>query len=424
MSREEVQKLLGGYATGTLTAEEQQALFAAALDDQELFDALAREQAVRDVLRDPAARAQLLSALDERPRRGFWGWLQPPVIAGLAMAGIAAIAVVAWQASKPSAAPVQVAEVKAPVPPPQQPPRVEPPAAPAEPSRRVELARAKPVKQTEQPRNKDKAAEVADAAQIALSAPPPPPPARSAPARPAVTQAQAVSGQLQQAAAPPPQAQQGQLQDARVREDLAVQAFKSDVELSKTAAPENARQLFFAGQPGVAGNAFAPSGGGGGGSAKKALANTPLPAVPGAAGILGGVIGAGSRLGLRCSLLRDGKEVDVTTPLNAGESVKLHVTPNTDGFLYVYEGERLVASGPARRMQAFDTPDLKSDAPGQKQFRVVLSRLQATFGAVDSLKEANLVERAGAQDPGTYSVTRDAAPAQPGFSMPVTVTWH
>ena len=41
MSPEEIKKLLGGYATGTLTAEEQQALFAAALEDQELFDALA-----------------------------------------------------------------------------------------------------------------------------------------------------------------------------------------------------------------------------------------------------------------------------------------------------------------------------------------------------------------------------------------------
>ena len=72
MSPEDIKKLLGGYATGTLTAEEQQALFAAALEDQELFDALAREQSLRDLLRDPAARAELLSALDtpaSRPGR-------------------------------------------------------------------------------------------------------------------------------------------------------------------------------------------------------------------------------------------------------------------------------------------------------------------------------------------------------------------
>ena len=51
MSREDIQKLLGGYATGTLTPEEQQALFSAALEDQELFDALAREQSLRDAAR-------------------------------------------------------------------------------------------------------------------------------------------------------------------------------------------------------------------------------------------------------------------------------------------------------------------------------------------------------------------------------------
>ena len=80
MSREEVQKLLGGYATGTLTAEEQQALFEAALEDQELFDTLAREQGLRDLLRDPPARAELLAALDERherPRRPLPGVAAP-----------------------------------------------------------------------------------------------------------------------------------------------------------------------------------------------------------------------------------------------------------------------------------------------------------------------------------------------------------
>jgi hypothetical protein len=77
MSREEIQKLLGGYATGTLTPAEQTALFEAALEDQELFDALAREQSVRDLLRDPAARGFLLAALDEprltwTQRAGRW----------------------------------------------------------------------------------------------------------------------------------------------------------------------------------------------------------------------------------------------------------------------------------------------------------------------------------------------------------------
>ena len=79
MSREQVQKLLGGYATGTLTPEERQALVEAALEDQEVFDALAREQSLRDLLRDPATKAQLLAALDDAPanwrqRSARWIW--------------------------------------------------------------------------------------------------------------------------------------------------------------------------------------------------------------------------------------------------------------------------------------------------------------------------------------------------------------
>ena len=63
MSPKEIQKLLGGYATDTLSAAERSALFAAALEDQELFDALAKEHALREVLEDPASRQQLIAAL-------------------------------------------------------------------------------------------------------------------------------------------------------------------------------------------------------------------------------------------------------------------------------------------------------------------------------------------------------------------------
>src|ERR1019366_8635532 len=118
MSPEDIRKLLGGYATGTLTTEEQQALFAAALEDQELFDALAREQSLRDLLRDPAARAELLSALDSPASRlgGLWQWLRRPAVAGLAVAAVAEIALVGvavWKGThvvRP--APTIVAEMK------------------------------------------------------------------------------------------------------------------------------------------------------------------------------------------------------------------------------------------------------------------------------------------------------------------------
>src|ERR1051326_4436072 len=97
MNREDIQKLLGGFATGSLTKDEEQALFSAALDDQQLFDALAREQTLRDLLDDPAARASLLAHLSDTPApwyRRLGGWVtRPRNAAVLATAFCAAIAV-------------------------------------------------------------------------------------------------------------------------------------------------------------------------------------------------------------------------------------------------------------------------------------------------------------------------------------------
>jgi len=113
MSREDIQKLLGGYATGTLTPEEQQALFEAALSDQDLFDQLAREQALRDLLRDPACKAEILAALDDRPlpwyrRLGAWR----PAAAALAMAGIVLVSVVVLRRNANTVKMPMVAAVK------------------------------------------------------------------------------------------------------------------------------------------------------------------------------------------------------------------------------------------------------------------------------------------------------------------------
>src|SRR5438045_3218942 len=67
MNPEDIQKLLGGFATGTLTPAEQEELFHAALDNQQLFDALAREQSPRDLLREPPAGARVLAPVDTAP---------------------------------------------------------------------------------------------------------------------------------------------------------------------------------------------------------------------------------------------------------------------------------------------------------------------------------------------------------------------
>jgi hypothetical protein len=77
MTNEEIRKLLGGYATNNLTETERQALFEAALDDQELFDALHQEQALKELLADPLSRAQIRQVLEKPPsaaRPRWWAW--------------------------------------------------------------------------------------------------------------------------------------------------------------------------------------------------------------------------------------------------------------------------------------------------------------------------------------------------------------
>jgi hypothetical protein len=78
MTHDEALKLMAGYATGSLTEAERKALMEAALEDQGLFDELADEAALKEVLDEPGARQRLLAAL-EPPRRPGWLWALVPV---------------------------------------------------------------------------------------------------------------------------------------------------------------------------------------------------------------------------------------------------------------------------------------------------------------------------------------------------------
>ena len=166
MNRDDIQKLLGGYATGTLTAEEQEALFAAALEDQELFDALAREQSLRDLLRDPAAKAHLLAALDEPRARWYqrFAFQWRPIAAGVAMAGVTTLAVIAYWQSIHKPAPVMITQA------------IPPPAAPFQ-ARGTEPANAvapadTPTKLTANEKALDKvAAPLAESRQVTVTQP-------------------------------------------------------------------------------------------------------------------------------------------------------------------------------------------------------------------------------------------------------------
>ena len=117
MTRDEVLKLLGGYATGTLTDEERQALMEAALEDQELFNALADEEALRQMLSDAAYRRELVEELEPRGRFGWlagW-WRRPAPVAAAACAAALVVAVVIVREVGPQRAePVEIAMTKAP----------------------------------------------------------------------------------------------------------------------------------------------------------------------------------------------------------------------------------------------------------------------------------------------------------------------
>ncbi len=86
-------QLLGGYATNTLTEEENQLLMEAALHDQSLFDALADEEALKALLADPNTRQRILTSLEEsqkslcvaRSRSSWFSWFRQP--SSLAWAG-------------------------------------------------------------------------------------------------------------------------------------------------------------------------------------------------------------------------------------------------------------------------------------------------------------------------------------------------
>ena len=91
MSEHDLEKLLGGFAVDTLTPEEKKALYTAALQDQQLFNALTDEQALKELLADPVVRRRLLQTLKQTSTSGVGGslswldWFRRP--AGLAFTG-------------------------------------------------------------------------------------------------------------------------------------------------------------------------------------------------------------------------------------------------------------------------------------------------------------------------------------------------
>jgi hypothetical protein len=110
MTPAEARKLLGGYATGSLSEAERQVLFEAALKDQDLFDELAEEQVLKEVLDEPGARQRLLAALESGPHRTGW-WMRPWPWAAAASALAMVIGIVIYNQTPPPEQPQQIAQV-------------------------------------------------------------------------------------------------------------------------------------------------------------------------------------------------------------------------------------------------------------------------------------------------------------------------
>lgn len=172
MTREEARKLIGGYATGSLTESERAALFHAALDDQDLFDELAGEHSLKELLESPGAKDRLIAALTPQvvqPRRAWWPW-------AVAFAGGLTVVTVLMLRPREVEAPVQLAEariekVEQPIPAPAP-----TPAAVPNPQVKAIARKAAPPKQEPQP-NPAEEAPVADRADVATAGAPMAPPA-------------------------------------------------------------------------------------------------------------------------------------------------------------------------------------------------------------------------------------------------------
>ncbi len=187
MSKEEIRKLLGGYSTNTLTESERSALFEAALDDQDLFNALQQEQALKSLLDDPATRVQVRQALERQPagrqtgpRMRWWAW------GGAASAAVvASILLVVFRPNplRPAKKPVEIASLE----------KAPSPAAPEQPNEQKRTV----VAPKERPRMRTKAADEPAPVRDTLPAAPAPAP----PLVPAPVQPRAVGSLRQQAGA-------------------------------------------------------------------------------------------------------------------------------------------------------------------------------------------------------------------------------
>jgi hypothetical protein len=378
---DEIKLLLGGYATGTLTPEEQKALFDAALEDQTLFDALAREQALKETLDSPAIRRDLLGALETAPswRERFGAWLRWPYqLAGAAALAAAAVTVVAvvrlsGPQQHPAIPTAQVAENRTVRP-------KTPPAAssvqPAQPESRAMTAR--------------KPATTAGTAKRVEPAPP--------------------SGIAAPAAAPPPPAPKAEQQVTAAAESVRVEPRPAQTEKSLAASDARsrteAREMFYAPQngpapPGMAGGVIGGVIGGVPDTSARGMAIAPKARASRAA-----MAPAVAPLGVRYSI--------VGVP---GATPELQVESNADAVLYVFRRDEtgawipVAAGGISLKAHVpATTPAIEISARAPEPRAVlILSRVPLTDLAQSGAALTAAIDRLRAENTATPLVTGSSA---------------
>ena len=420
MKREEIRKLLGGYATNTLTETEREALFTAALSDQDLFDAIAGEQPLRELLDDPAVRQRLLRSLGPKREPVFGGlsiWKRKSawLLAGSFVAAALVVVIVSrprptslssttWQPKYAQLA--------------QNVPAAPPASSPApqiERKRKEKPGAAAPKRMAKR-----------EAVMARNEQPTPAPPGGAPEAEPP---------------APQPAAPATRPMDPSTAAILSAEALQASA-----SSKLSARALFF--------NGFASSANDGTqrmasvratpenagpertsiGGFKKTAAKPQQPVAASMAEARAGYVTA-AKLGLRYSVLKRGvngvySEVDPAGIFISGDSVRLTFEPNESGFLSV---STRAADGNATTLFAravspginYTVPvdgDLRfDDRSGDKKLFVVFSRQQDTAADRVSVTRDLISEKVKDRETAVYVVDSGA---QAGLEFEITLNWR
>jgi hypothetical protein len=389
MKREDIEKLLGGHAAGTLTAVEREALFAAALQDQQLFEALAREEPLRELLQDPAARGQLLATLAEAPEPWYYRRVHPALIfAATAVIVLGVVVIKFWPERQ--AAPLSVVATA---------PRPQPEKSPL-PSDLRPFITPGYISQSRKPPATLPAEEPPVLAQAVL---PPPPPAAVAPSVP-----------------PPPAA----LTDATGAQSPGQAGGEPRNQGARDEALETVRAQ----------------------SKAESAAAVPVPPPPAPARALAPafqVVEArpSVNFGLRYTVLKKQPggtfaEVAPQQELDRTDEVVIRLQSNDTGYLYVLQRDvqgrwQPFASGRIQPSVPYTIPSsgsLRANSSGAKEFFVTFSRLPLSPTtralAVPSQSGRQQAGQAGANaGPTTNVVTNVAEPPGQQVAFPITLKY-